>query len=409
MRPYEGTAMTATSQEPATPFPFGKTEALSVHPKMAEVRQHTPVLRIAMPYGGDAWLATRYDDVKMVLADPRFSMAATVGKDVPRPLPNIQQESSILTMDPPEHGRLRKLVAKAFTARRIETLRPRIQAILDRLTDDLIAAGSPADLAASVNWPLPITVICEMLGVPVEDQARFREWTDKLLVIAGDGSESQASREHLREYIAGLIAAHRAEPKDDLLTELITARDADERLSEAELVNFAVSLLLAGHETTANQTGNFVYLLLANRDLWETLVADPDLVPAAVEELLRFVPLGGGAGFVRIAKEDLVLASGQPIAAGDAVMPDMSSANRDELVFDKPDQIDFHRPENQHVAFGHGAHHCLGAPLARMELQMAVTSLVKRLPTLRLAVPAEEVEWKTDRLIRGVRSLPVAW
>jgi cytochrome P450 RapN len=401
--------MTATSQEPATPYPFGAAEQLSVHPKLAEVRQNTPVLRIAMPYGGDAWLATRYDDVKMVLADPRFSMAAAVGKDVPRPVPNIAYESSILTMDPPEHGRLRKLVAKAFTVRRVETLRPRIQEILERLTDDLLAAGSPADLAATVNWPLPITVICEMLGVPVEDQRRFRQWTDRMLVITGDGSESQASREQLKDYLRELIAKHRVEPKNDLLTELITARDVDDRLSEEELITFAITLLLAGHETTANQTGNFVFLLLANRPLWESLVADPDLIPAAVEELLRFVPLGGGAGFVRIAKEDLVLASGHPIAAGDAVMADMGAANRDELVYEHADQIDFHREENQHVGFGHGAHHCLGAPLARMEMQMAITSLVKRVPTLRLAVPAEEVEFKNDRLIRGVRSLPVAW
>ena len=401
--------MTATSQEPATPYPFGVADGLSVHPKLAEVRQTTPVLRIAMPYGGDAWLATRYDDVKMVLADPRFSMAATVGKDVPRPVPNIQTESSILTMDPPEHGRLRKLVAKAFTVRRVEALRPRIQQIIDDLTGTMLAAGSPADLAASVNWPLPITVICEMLGVPLADQGTFRQWTDGLLAIDGDGSKSQVNRRHLQDYLAGLIATHRAEPQDDLLTELITARDVDDRLTEAELVNFSIALLLAGHETTANQTGNFVFLLLANRGLWDSLVADPSLVPAAVEELLRFVPLGGGAGFARIAKEDVVLASGHPIAAGDAVMADMSSANRDESVYPHADQVDFHRPENQHVAFGHGAHHCLGAPLARMEMQMAVTSLVTRVPTLRLAVPAEEVEWKTDRLIRGVRSLPVAW
>ena len=283
--------MTATSHEPATPFPFGAAVQLSVHPKLAEVRQNTPVLRIAMPYGGDAWLATRYDDVKMVLADPRFSMAATVGKDVPRPMPNIAYESSILTMDPPEHGRLRKLVAKAFTVRRVEALRPRIQEILDRLTDDLLAAGSPADLAATVNWPLPITVICEMLGVPVEDQRRFREWTDKMLVINGDGTEAEASRQHLKDYLRDLIAKHRVEPQDDLLTELITARDVDDRLSEEELITFTITLLVAGHETTANQTGNFVFLLLANRALWETLVADPDLIPAAVEELLRFVPL----------------------------------------------------------------------------------------------------------------------
>ena len=160
--------MTATSQEPATPFPFGSTEGLTVHPKLAEVRQHTPVLRVAMPYGGEAWLATRYDDVKTVLADPRFSTAAVLGKDVPRSMPQHPDESNILTMDPPEHGRLRKLVAKAFTVRRVEALRPRIQQILDDLTDTMLANGSPADLAAALNWPLPITVICEMLGVPVD-------------------------------------------------------------------------------------------------------------------------------------------------------------------------------------------------------------------------------------------------
>jgi cytochrome P450 len=324
-------------------------------------------------------------------------------------MPNIAYDTSILTMDPPEHGRLRKLVAKAFTVRRVEALRPRIARIIDDLTDKMLANGSPADLAAAVNWPLPITVICELLGVPVEDQALFRDWTDRMLAITGDGVDSEASREHLQHYLAELIAAHRAEPQDDLLNELITARDVDDRLTEAELVDFAVTLLLAGHETTANQTGSFVYLLLANRSLWDSLVADPSLVPPAVEELLRYVPLAGGASFPRIAKEDLVLPSGHPIAAGDAVMPDTASANRDELVYEHADQIDFHRPENQHVAFGHGAHHCLGAPLARMELQMAVTSLVKRIPTLRLAVPADEVQWKTDRLLRGVRSLPVAW
>ncbi|HEY4457325.1 MAG TPA: cytochrome P450 [Pseudonocardiaceae bacterium] len=248
-----------------------------------------------------------------------------------------------------------------------------------------------------------------MLGVPVEDQRIFREWTDKMMAITGDGSEAQASREHLSEYLRGLVAEHRAHPQDDLLTELITARDVDDRLSEEELVTFARTLLLAGHETTANSTGNFVYMLLANRELWQSLVADPDRIPAAVEELLRFVPLGGGAGFVRIAKEDLTLPSGHPIAEGDAVMPNLTSANRDELVYEHADEVDFHRAENQHVAFGHGAHHCLGAPLARLEMQMAIASLVDRVPTLRLAVAADEVDFRHDRLVRGVRSLPVAW
>ncbi len=400
--------MTASSREPATSFPFGQTEGLTLHPKLAEVRRSAPVLRVAMPYGGNAWLATRYDDVKMVLADSRFS-TDVVGMDIPRSLPNIQYQASIVTTDPPEHGRLRKLVAKSFTVRRAEDTRPRIQQVLDELVDALLAGGSPIDFTAAISWPLSIKVICEMLGVPVADQASFREWTDKMLAITGDGSESRASRDLLRGYIAGLVTERRAEPKEDLITELITACDVNDRLSEAELIHFVITLLVAGHETTANQLGNSVYLLLANRELWESLVADPSLIPAAVEELLRYVPLSAGAGFARIAKEDLVLPSGHPVAAGDVLLPYEISANHDELVYEHPGQIDFHRTENQHVAFGHGAHHCLGAPLARMELQLAVTSLVKRVPTLRLAVPADEVDWVTDRFVLGARTLPVAW
>ncbi len=398
--------MTATSHE-ATPYPFATAERLSVHPKLTELRREQPVLRVTMPYGGDAWLATRYDDVKTVLADPRFS-TNTVGKDVPRPVPLVQTHPSILTMDPPEHSRLRKLVAKAFTARRIERLRPRTQQIVDDLLDTMIAAGSPGNLAESLNWPLPITIICELLGVPFADRERFRRWTDLLLALAGDEEEIRQSRVNLNEYLAGLIAVRRSEPSDDLLGELVTARDSDGRLSEEELVTFGVTLLVAGHETTANQTGNFIYLLLSTPGLWDQLVADPALVPSAVEELLRIVPLGASAGFPRIATEDLEL-GGQHIAAGDAVVVDMNSANWDESAFERPTEIDLARSENQHVAFGHGIHHCLGAQLARMEMQIAIATLVRRLPTLHLALPAEQVEWRTDRLIRGVRSLPVAW
>ncbi|HEX3780246.1 MAG TPA: cytochrome P450 [Pseudonocardiaceae bacterium] len=398
--------MTATSQE-ATPYPFAVADRLNVHPKLAELRRDQPILRVTMPYGGDAWLATRYDDVKTVLADPRFSMN-TLGRDVPRPVPLVQNNPSILTMDPPEHSRLRKLVAKAFTARRIELLRPRTQQIVDDLLDTMIPTGSPADLAESLNWPLPITVICELLGVPFADRDRFRQWTDLLLALVGDEDEIRRARQLLNEYLAGLIAVRRGEPSDDLLGELVAARDDEGRLSEEELVTFGVTLLVAGHETTANQTGNFVYLLLANPGLWDQLVADPTLVPSAVEELLRIVPLGASAGFPRIATEDLEL-GGQHIAAGESVVVDMNSANRDESAFERPEEVDLARADNQHVTFGHGIHHCLGAQLARMEMQVAIATLIRRLPTLHLAQPAEQVEWKTGRLIRGVRSLPVAW
>jgi cytochrome P450 len=399
--------MTAT-ERPVQTYPFGPPEGLNLNPTYARLRTE-PLVKVEMPYGGVAWLATRYEDVKFVLADLRFSRAEAVGKDVPRVMPPIEQETSILSMDPPEHSRLRKLVAKAFTARHIERLRPRTQAIIDELLDEMIASGSPADLAESLSWPLPITVICELLGVPVEDRDRFRVWTDQLLSLAGaEIQQTEQARANLDAYLAELIARRRAEPTDDLLGQLVVARDEGDRLSEEELVTFGVTLLVAGHETTANQTGNFVYLLLTQPELWQQLVANPDLVPSAVEELTRFVPLGASAAFGRIALEDVEV-GGQLVRKGESVMTQNGSANRDEAVFDRPDEINLTREQNPHVGFGHGVHHCLGAPLARLELQLAVGTLVRRLPGLRLAVPADDVAWRVNRLVRGVRALPVAW
>ena len=399
--------MTAT-EHPVRTYPFGPPDGLKMNPNYAQLRAE-PLVKVEMPYGGDAWLATRYEDVKIVLADPRFSRAEAVGKDVPRVMPPIEQETSILSMDPPEHSRLRKLVARAFTARQIERLRPRTQAIVDELLDRMIAAGSPADLAESLAWPLPITVICELLGVPVEDRDKFRVWTDRLLSLSGaEIEQTEQARESLDAYLAELIARRRVEPTEDLLGQLVVARDEGERLSEGELVAFGVTLLVAGHETTANQTGNFVFLLLDQPQLWQQLVGDPDLVPAAVEELTRFVPLGASAAFARIATEDLEL-GGRLVRKGESVVTTIASANRDEAVFDRPDEINLTREQNPHVGFGYGVHHCLGAPLARLELQLAVGTLVRRLPGLRLAVPADDVAWRVDRLVRGVRALPVAW
>jgi cytochrome P450 RapN len=399
--------MTATGQGART-YPFGPIERLDLDPHYAQLREQ-PLVRVHMPFGGDAWLATRYDDIRTVLADPRFSRAETVGKDVPRTMPLIQHDPSILGMDPPEHSRLRKLVAKAFTARHVDSLKPRIQAIVDELVDTMVAAGPPADIADSLSWPLPIIVICELLGVPVEDRELFRRWTDLILSTGGvDPARIEEARNGLNDYLAELIARRRVEPTDDLLGQLVLARDDDDRLSERELIVFGVTLLVAGHETTANQTGNFVYTLLDDRRLWQSLVDDPDLVPNAVEELMRFVPLGAAASFARIATEDVQL-GGQLVRAGESVLVELASGNRDRTVFKDPDEVDFARETNPHIAFGHGVHHCLGAPLARLELRMAVGTLVRRLPGLRLAVPADEVPWRADRLVRGVRALPVTW
>ncbi|WP_455712253.1 cytochrome P450 [Streptomyces flaveolus] len=363
-----------------------------------------------MPHGGDAWLITRYDDVRAALADPRLSRAAGIGKDVPRSSPLIQQAESLLSMDPPEHTRLRRLAAKAFTVRQVEAVRPRVQAIVDGLVDRLEESGSPADLASGLAWPMGITVICETFGVPEEDRARFRAWTDEMMALTvADPAAIQAARDGLDAYLRGLIARRIAEPGDDLLSRLVTAREGADQLTEAELGIFAVDLLTAGHETTANQTGNFLFTLLSRPRLWDSLVEDPGLVPSAVEELLRYTPLATSvAPFSRIAVEDFEF-GGEVIRAGDAVVAQNDSANRDESVFERPEDIDFTRAPNPHLAFGHGAHHCPAAPLARLELNIAIGTLVRRLPGLRLAVPVDEVVWQSNRVMRGVRELPVKW
>jgi cytochrome P450 len=396
-----------TSREPRN-YPFGEAVRLELDPTYEELREHEPVARVRLPYGGDAWLVTKYDDAKTVLSDPRFSRAAALGRDVPRSVPVIQNRPSILSTDPPEHGRLRKLIAKGFTMRRTEQMRARAQEVVDGLLDAMEEQGPPADLVEALNMPLPITIICEMLGVPYEDRGQFRVWSDRALAItAFTPDEVTAAMDSLTDYIAGLVEQRRKSPTDDVLGTLVIARDEEDRLSEDELVNFGVTLLVAGHETTANQLGNFMYTLFTNPDRLAELRADLELVPAAVEELLRITPLGGSAGFPRIATEDVEL-SGVKIAAGDAVFSGQAG-NRDPAVFDLPAEIDFHRESNPHIAFGHGVHHCVGAPLARMELQVAISTLLRRFPKLELAVPVEEVEFKKGRLVRGLAALPVRW
>ena len=393
----------------ACPYPFSEAKRLDLDPEYGRLRDNGQLARVRMPYGGDAWMATSYEDVKTVLGDTRFSRAATLGVDVPRMTPIIQTDSSLLTMDPPDHSRLRKLVAKAFTMRRIEMLRPRAQEVVDGLIDDIEAQGPPADLVEGLALPLPITMICELLGVPYEDRDQFRAWSDAALAItAFTPDEIVQGRDGLKKYLTSLVAMHREQPADSLLSELVRARDEEDRLSEAELVQFGVTLLVAGHETTANQTGNFLYTLLSKPHLLRELQEDPELLEPAVEEMLRTTPLGTAAGFPRIATEDVQL-SGGLVKAGEAVMTQLASANLDGKVFDHADEIDFHRESNPHIAFGHGVHHCLGAQLARLELQVAVGTVLRRLPGLRFAVQVEEVPFKEGRLIRGLQALPVTW
>ncbi|WP_156757091.1 cytochrome P450 [Actinokineospora pegani] len=396
-----------TAAEPRS-FPFSETQQLDTEPLFARLRVEEPLSRVVLPYGEPAWLATRYDDVKVVLGDPRFSRAAAIGRDEPRMRPVLPPPGNIMSMDPPDHSRLRRLATKAFTVRRVEALRPRTQEIADRLVDAMLDKGAPADLVADFALPLPITVICEMLGVPFEDRGDFRYWSEAFLSTTKYSIEEITDCVgKLRGYMAGLIAQRREQATDDLLSDLVAARDEGDKLTEDEMLSLAEGLLIAGHETTASQIPNFVHTLLTHPDQLALLRSDLTLVPKAVEELMRFVPLGNGTGIARYATEDVEL-GGVLVRAGEPVLPVTTSANRDAAVFEDPDSLDLTRKGATHVGFGHGPHHCLGAPLARVELQVALDTLIRRLPGFRFADP-QGITWKSGVATRGPACLPLTW
>ncbi|MFI9235362.1 cytochrome P450 [Streptomyces sp. NPDC053079] len=396
--------MSTSHSEPAA-YPFNEPTGLDLSEEYDKTRRGEGLRRVRLPYGEPAWLVTRYADARLVLGDRRFSRAACVEHDEPRQSA-ARNTTGILTMDPPDHTRLRTLVTKAFTVQRVERLRPGIRALAESLLDDMVAAGPPADLVEDYALPIPVSVICRLLGVPEADRPLFRKWSDDALSTSSlTAEEADASREELRAYMAGLIAERRARPADDLMTALIGARDQDDRLSELELIDLCVAVLVAGHETTATQVPNFVWTLLEHPEELARLHKDPGLVPAAVEELLRFVPLGMAASMARYATEDIEV-GGTLVRSGEPVLVSVGSANRDVLRFPDPDALDLDREGNQHLGFGHGVHHCLGAPLARVELQEALRALVLRMPGLHVA---GDIVWKTQMLVRGPRSMPVGW
>ncbi len=394
----------------ACPYPF-EPNKLAVEPQFATLREKDPVSRVELPFGGEAWLLTRYADVRAMLIDRRFMRSLTVGKDAPRSTEAIESESSIITMDPPEHSRLRRLVMKAFTPKRVELLRPRIQELADELIDRMIEQGSPADLVKNFSIPLPITALCELLGVPLEDREKVHSWTDTMLSLSGAGqdfTDIMNAQQQLWGYIAGLVAERRETPTDDLIGALVRARDEEGRLTEGELIDLSGGILAVGHETTANHISNLIYTLLTHPDQLALLRADPSLLPSAVEELVRYVPLNAGAGFAHIAAEDVEIA-GHVIRAGEAVFADLDAANRDTTVFERPEELDLTRKLNYHVGFGHGPHHCLGSQMARLELQIAIGTLLARFPDLDFAGAPEDVPWLAGRRQRGPEVLSLKW
>ncbi|WP_159765738.1 cytochrome P450 [Streptomyces sp. HM190] len=387
-------------------FPISEPTGFAYPPCYRELQEKEPLARIRMAYGMEARLITRHADVKAVLSDPRFSRAATVGADIPRPTAPLLHDTSILSLDPPEHTRLRRLVAQAFTVRGIETMRPRVEKAVAGLLDAMEEQGPPADLVTALARPLPLTVICDMLGVPDAQSDTFRALAHTLFTGTDQG-EVESTVGQMMGLIGELVAERRRAPSDDLLGRLVQARDQDDRLSEEELVNLALTLLVGGFENTAHEIANFAALVLGSPEHLAELRASPELVPAAVEEVLRIAPLSVTGGFVRIAVDDVELSTGT-IRKGEAVVIDTQAANLDPAVFDEPTEMDFHRSANPHLIFGHGAHRCIGAELARMELQVAAGSLLRRFPELALAIPRDAIEF-TGGVLRGPACLPVTW
>jgi cytochrome P450 len=394
---------------------FDPTFTADPYPTYAELRSTAPIQRITLPDGRGVWLVTRYKDVLAIFKDERFV------KDwrkvlTPEQLARIPQippvmeplSKNMLETDPPDHERLRALVSKAFTPRLIEQMRPRIQAIADSLLDVVEDKGE-MDLINDYAFPLPITVIAELLGVPSEDRNKFRAWSDA--AVSGNATAEYLetvlvpNMQAFSDYLLEMFEEKHENPKDDLISALVRAEEAGERLSEDELLGMVFLLLVAGHETTVNLIGNGMLALLQHPDQLERLRNDPSLIKAAVEELLRY------DGPVEIspecfAREDVTI-GGTVIPKGEMVRVVIAAADRDPEWFPDPDALDITRTDNRHLAFGKGIHYCLGAPLARMEGQIAINTLLRRMPGLRLQKPPESLSWRPGMVMRGLQGLPV--
>lgn len=400
-----------TTPDTVRTCPFDFAEGLEFDPLLRRLMTEGPVVRVRMPYGeGEAWLVTRFEDVRLVTTDRRFSRTALIGRDFPRMTPEpIVQSESINLLDPPESSRLRRLVSQAFTKTKVEQMRPATQRIVDALLDSMAENGPPADFVRHVSMQLPLTTICEVLDIPEADRAELRRRAVAMMSIGAATRETaKQAKAELRAYFADLTARRRAAPGDDLISSLATARDGGEILDDQELTVMAMVLLMTGHDTSTYQLGNITYTLLTHPEELAKLRARPEMLPQALEELLRFIPFRKGVGIPRIATEDVAV-GGVSIRAGDTVHVSYLTANRDPERFDRPDELDLERPAGPHMTFGWGAHHCIGAPLALMELQVAIGTVLARFPRLQLAVPPEQIRWNTGSIWRYPHELPVTW
>lgn len=380
-------------------------------PELRHLIEEAPVSRVRLWDGSTPWAVTRYEDARAVLADPR------VGVDVAEPgFPHTNavskardaQMRTLMQMDAPEHIAQRRLMTADFRIRKTEALRPRIQRIVDDLIDEMLAGPNPADLVEAIALPVPTLVICELLGVPYADRAFFQRVAGALVMDEGDPAQAMAAGEELNVYLDALVEAKNAEPGDDILSRLAVERYRSGAMTRREISTMGQLLLVAGHDTTANMIALGTAALLTHpAQLAAVRDGDPGLVAGAVEELLRYLSITHTEAR-RVAREDLEI-GGRLIRKGEGIIVVKSIANRDPSAFPDPDALDVHRRARHHVAFGYGAHQCLGQSLARVELQVVYGTLYRRIPTLALAVPLEHLTFKHHAVFYGVRELPVTW
>ncbi|MCC2274319.1 cytochrome P450 [Streptomyces sp. ET3-23] len=386
-------------------FPFDDGRGIGVNERFRELRQRKGLYRVRFAYGEPTWLVTRYEDARLVLGDPRFSRAMSIGRDYPR-----QEEGTdvarLMTLDAPEHTRLRKLLAKALSKSRMDAQRPTVHAAADDLLSSAMKAGPGMDIVVDYAQQISVRSLCDLLGVPASDRETFESTSAALLPGSGVGPEDMTRRfGALRTCTEQLIAERRARPRDDLMSALIEARDDEDRLTHTELIDLVFTLLVAGFETIITQIPNCVHVLTrGDRVLWNRLRANPAELPAAVEELLRNNASAGAGMFVRYARED-VNVGGTLVRAGEALTVVNESANHDPARFEDPDAIDFTRPPGGHLTFGHGAHYCPGAQLGRIELQEGLRVLLTRTPQLTV----RNVTWKKRPHVRGPETMRVTW
>jgi cytochrome P450 RapN len=394
-------------------YPIVRHDDLTVDPVYREL-QLRPAFKARLPFGEPIWIATRYEDVKTAYGDRRMGKAMGHGRDTPRMhgFAHGSDPSRLDAMDPPDHTRIRRLASAAFAPAQIRGMTGWIEGMASDLLDDVAREGNGADFMALVAWKLPLQVINGILGAPRESIPLLKGWVDTMSGVETPIEKRMEAYLAIQGYVRSLAAKKREVPTDDLLSILVQARDEDDdRFTEDELVALTTTLFLGGFETTAAQLGSTVWTLMAHRHLWQELLDDPELVPNALEELWRWIPsFRHGMPMIRWAAEHVELSGGVVVPKGDPILPEHQVANRDESVFENGWELDFHRKEPApHLSLSWGPHRCMGARLAHLEVEVTVRALLERLPTLRLAVAPDAVEWSAQTFLRSAVALPIGW